>query len=323
MTPKSKISIAMAVYNGERFIQAQLDSFVGQTRLPDELVVSDNASTDRTVEIVREFAARAPFLVRLLINKSNLGVAKNFECAIRECSGEIIFLSDCDDIWYPNRVALTEEALDSHPRAGVAICDADLVDEQLRPMEQRLWPWRGFRNFQEVAGLAEGTTFDRTIPCYGVCIAFRASFRSLVLPLPDGPVLGVAGHDTFIVWCIVGAGAGGIALINAPLLAYRQHPAQMTKQGQVPRMPRWKARTERPTTVLLPLIERLETDTARVACVNHKMREAALRHWRSRVFLPAGRLSRSTVVVREYLAGRYNEFSDGLTTAVKDLLFVR
>lgn len=63
----------MAVYNGERFIREQLDSFVRQTRLPDELVVSDNASTDRTVEIVREFAARAPFPVRLFINDSKEG----------------------------------------------------------------------------------------------------------------------------------------------------------------------------------------------------------------------------------------------------------
>lgn len=87
----------MAVYNGERFIREQLDSFLRQTRRPHELVVSDNASSDRTVEIVREFAGRSPFPVRLFINERNIGVTKNFERAIREPSGDIIFLSDCDD----------------------------------------------------------------------------------------------------------------------------------------------------------------------------------------------------------------------------------
>ena len=62
MSATSRISIAMAVYNGERFLREQLDSFIRQTRLPDELVVSDNASTDRTVEIVREFVVAAPAL---------------------------------------------------------------------------------------------------------------------------------------------------------------------------------------------------------------------------------------------------------------------
>jgi len=110
----SKISIAMAVYNGDRFIGEQLESFVRQTRLPDELVVSDNASTDRTVEIVRDFARRAPFKVRLVINDRNLGAAKNFERAITECTGDVIFLSDCDDVWYLNKVSVMGQASPNH-----------------------------------------------------------------------------------------------------------------------------------------------------------------------------------------------------------------
>lgn len=322
MTERTKISVAMAVYNGERFIGEQLGSLARQQRLPDELVVSDDASTDRTVEIVRDFAARAPFPVRLLIHNQNVGCMKNYERAISECSGDVIFLCDCDDVWYPKKIALTEETLGSHPHAGVAICDADLVDEQSRPIRQRLWPWRGFKVGDET-GLAEGTRFDRSVPCYGPCIAFRGRFKPLVLPLPDGPAFRVAGQDTFITWCIVGAGAGGLALMNTPLLGYRQHSAQMTKQIPQSRVPRWNARTLRPFTFLVPLIERLESDAARTVCVNRKMRDAALQHWRCRCFLPLSKVRRVPLVMREYLSGRYDEFSDGLKTAVKDLLFVR
>jgi hypothetical protein len=317
------ISLAMAVYNGERFIREQFESLLQQTRLPDELVVSDDSSTDRTVEIVRAFASQVPFPVRLLINDQNVGCTKNYERAIRECSGDIIFLCDSDDVWYPNRIAITEEALDKHPKAGIAICDADLVDERSWPLGQRLWPWRGFNRSPEIAGLADGTTFDRSIPCYGPSIAFRGRFKDLVLPLPDGPTFRIAGQDTFITWCIVGAGAGGIVLINEPLLGYRQHSTQMTKQIQDIHLPRWTARTQRPLTFLIPLIERLESDAARAACVNPQMRDAALKHWRSRCFFSSNKIRRVPIVMREYLSGRYDEFADGLKTAVKDLLFVR
>jgi glycosyltransferase involved in cell wall biosynthesis len=135
----SKVSIAMAVYNGERFIQEQLDSFLRQIRLPDELVVSDNASTDRTVEIVREFSECAPFRVRLFINNHNLGVAKNFERAIEESSGDLIFLSDCDDVWYPEKVVVMEQLLAKNQHIAIALCDADIVDEALHPSGQRVW----------------------------------------------------------------------------------------------------------------------------------------------------------------------------------------
>lgn len=117
--------------------------------------------------------------------------------------------------------------------------------------------------------------------------------------------------------------SGGIALINAPLLGYRQHSAQMTKQIQESHLPRWNARTQRPLTFLTPLIERLQSDAASALCVNSKMRKAALQHWSTRCSLPTSKVCRIPVVVREYLGGHYDEFSDGLKTAVKDLLFVR
>src|ERR1700751_1590888 len=95
-----RVSIALAVYNGERFIAEQLESLANQTRLPDELIVSDDASTDQTVELIREFAARASFPVRLLLNDENVGCTRNFDRALRECNGDIIFLCDHDDVWY-------------------------------------------------------------------------------------------------------------------------------------------------------------------------------------------------------------------------------
>ena len=83
----------MCTYNGERFLAGQLASIAKQTRLPDELVVCDDRSTDRTVAMVREFAASATYPVRIFENEQNLGSAANFERAIRLCDGDLIALA--------------------------------------------------------------------------------------------------------------------------------------------------------------------------------------------------------------------------------------
>ena len=99
-----KISIAMATYNGANYLQEQLDSFVAQSRLPDELVVCDDASSDETIAILTRFAQAAPFIVIIVGNEKNLGYVKNFEKVISLCSGDYIFLSDQDDVWFSNKL---------------------------------------------------------------------------------------------------------------------------------------------------------------------------------------------------------------------------
>ncbi len=115
---QNRISIALCTYNGERFLNQQLASMAQQTRLPDELVVCDDRSTDRTLTMVREFAASAPYPVRIFQNEQNLGFAANFERAIRLCQGNLIALSDQDDIWYPIRLQRSEHEFTCPSRSG-------------------------------------------------------------------------------------------------------------------------------------------------------------------------------------------------------------
>ena len=88
----------MCTYNGERFLAAQLASIAKQTRMPDELVVHDDKSSDHTVAILQEFAHSALFPVRIIENPRNLGYAANFEAAIRNCDADLIALADQDDV---------------------------------------------------------------------------------------------------------------------------------------------------------------------------------------------------------------------------------
>ena len=104
-----KISIAIATYNGEKHLKEQLGSFVKQTRLPDELIVSDDLSSDNTFEIIKKFAEEAPFKVIYSQNKKTLGYAGNFSKALTKTSGDLILLSDQDDVWFNNKIETIEK----------------------------------------------------------------------------------------------------------------------------------------------------------------------------------------------------------------------
>src|SRR5438876_11483502 len=94
-----RISVALATYQGEQFLPEQLDSYLNQTRLPDELCVSDDGSGDGTIQIIEEFRRRAPFPVRLVAPAERLGSNRNFEHAATNCTGDVILFSDQDDVW--------------------------------------------------------------------------------------------------------------------------------------------------------------------------------------------------------------------------------
>lgn len=102
------ISIAMTTYNGERFLEEQLRSLTEQTTLPDELVVCDDGSTDSTLEILAQFAKRASFPVRIVINNHRLGWRENFFKAASLCSSDYIAFCDQDDVWLKDKLAVVE-----------------------------------------------------------------------------------------------------------------------------------------------------------------------------------------------------------------------
>lgn len=100
------ISIAMATYNGERFLKQQLDSLSNQVQMPSELVVCDDVSTDGTVEIIKRFSETAPFPVRLYFNSNRLGYRENFLKAASLCTSDCIAFCDQDDIWLKDKISV-------------------------------------------------------------------------------------------------------------------------------------------------------------------------------------------------------------------------
>jgi glycosyltransferase involved in cell wall biosynthesis len=120
------ISVAIATYNGARFIERQLQSILAQTMLPDEIVVCDDCSQDETIAILKSAQQRSKIPFRISANAKRLGYIKNFERAIMACSGSVIFLSDQDNVWFPEKI---ERMLAADQSALLVHSDAVLVDK--------------------------------------------------------------------------------------------------------------------------------------------------------------------------------------------------
>lgn len=221
----ARISVAMCTYNGARFLPLQLQSILQQTRLPDELVVCDDNSSDNTVAVASEFAHRAPFPVRIVQNATNLGSNKNFEQAIQLCTGDLIALSDQDDLWAPRRLEQSEAALRERPDCGLVFSDAEIIDDAGQRTGETLW--RNFLFTPDLqAALARGdyTPLARYRFITGATVMFRAQYRPFLFP-----ILGEWIHDGWIAMLI--ACLSGICFIAEPLVQYRQHAAQQVGLG--------------------------------------------------------------------------------------------
>jgi len=106
------ITIALCTFNGAVFLPAQWESILNQTRLPDEVVVCDDASTDETIALLKQYQTSAPFSVKIIQNPVQLGFNKNFEQALSQSSGDLVFICDQDDFWFPEKFAGHERLYD-------------------------------------------------------------------------------------------------------------------------------------------------------------------------------------------------------------------
>lgn len=318
-----KISVALCTYNGARFLSAQLASLLAQSRLPSELVVCDDGSTDGTLQILAAFQSDAPFPTRLHVNPVNLGPAKNFEKAIGLCEGDLIALSDQDDVWLPEKLDEAESHFDKYPDVDAVFSDAEVVDDELRPLKYTLWRQVGFTSAEQQM-MAEGKGLDvllRHVAVTGATLTIRASLRQRVLPIPPGWM-----HDAWIA--LIAAASGGLRTIPAPLILYRQHDSNEIGARRHSLRDRWRdtVHTDR-TTYYTSEIARYRAASERLLKFPGNVRpdtpnllEAKLRHLRARANLPTMRLLRILPILTELAARGYRRYSFGWQVAVKDFL---
>ncbi len=207
------ISVAMITYNGLPFLPAQAASILDQLSDQDELIISDDGSTDGSWAFLTDLAQRDP-RVRLLRNEGRPGIIGNFDHALQHCRGEIIFLSDQDDLWYPDKVTRLSQALSNPPMPWLVQSDAELIDAQgqviapsfyaIRHSRPGFWPnfWRN--------------TYQ------GCTLAFRRDLLEIALPLPASLPM----HDMWLG--LLAELTGPVLFVPDRLTGYRRHGANQS-----------------------------------------------------------------------------------------------
>jgi glycosyltransferase involved in cell wall biosynthesis len=316
-----KVSIALASYNGSRFIDEQLDSFVRQTRRPDELVVCDDGSSDDTVTRIERFAAHAPFEVRVERNASNLGFSGNFQKVLSLVTGDVIFISDQDDIWYPEKIERALAALEADPSIKLVINDEDLMDIDGNPLNATF------------LGNVRKLGYPDSHHGAGCCTTFRRELLPLLLPV-DAPT----NYDLWISTLTEYLGIRTV--IDVPLQLYRRHGENATATilaqqsvslwglfrtyGLADTRCEWRTRIEtlraqrkrieeqRPLAERLAGPERVEQAVARIGRETERLsRRLAL--------LAKPRPARLPSVLKLWSRGFYRDFAGG-KSAIKDIL---
>jgi len=215
-----KISIAMAVYNGSNYILQQLESLAKQSLLPDELIISDDCSTDDTLSICSKFSNTSPFPVKIISNISNLGYQKNFERALIECNGDVVFLCDQDDYWFENKIKTMIAEFSSNKNIGLVYCNGTYATKDLIPLDFTLFDTSGT---SELAKGNDRHPFDliKNPRIKGCTMAFLREYLPYILPIRELKNNHFWGHDYQLAFTL--SSFTMVSAIEEPLMLYRVH----------------------------------------------------------------------------------------------------
>lgn len=322
------VSVALCTYKGEMYLATQLDSILAQTRLPDELVVCDDASPDGTWALVENYAPRirsAGIRLSLHRNAANLGYVGNFQRALEATTGSIVFLCDQDDAWHPTKVARYLPEFERRSDLLVLHSNARLVDGDGGDMHCSLFEALEVTR-EELDVIHAGRAFEvlvRRNIVTGATMAVRRKVFETGLATPKGWI-----HDEWLA--MIATFMGTVDCLEAPTIDYRQHDSNQVgarRRGFVERLTGGgMSRLEFMTRTLLrtqTLLDVAEAGPMRLDAPSLDMLRSRLVHARFRATPPEHWPARLVAVLREYSSGRYSRFSNGPRSALSDMLLLR
>ena len=222
-----KISIAMTTYNGEKYCLEQLESLVDQKHKPCEIVIGDDGSQDRTIEIIEEFSKKIDIPIKLIRNSPGLGFAKNFFNVFMNCAGDWICFCDQDDVWFPNKIQKAVEVIHQKPDVNVIFQNSYICSYDLE-VRGRKFPDRfsaGSYTKKSLPGIWIWPGFLQTIK--------RQPFQSFLKAHCDknGQLdtcswKSMAAHDYWI--SVIANAIGGVEVLSEPVALYRRHDNAVT-----------------------------------------------------------------------------------------------
>lgn len=316
------ISVAMCTRNGGRFVGAQLESILAQSITPQQIVISDDDSSDDTREIIEAIVASRPDIAfTVLSNSPPLGITANFERAVLATTSDLIALSDQDDLWTVDRLAVMLARFEADTELSLLFSDARLIDDVDSPIGSTLFEALEVTR-AEVADIRMGRGYERLLRrnlATGATTVFRRGTLSAAVPFPASWV-----HDEWIA--ILAAALGKIDVIEEQLVDYRQHgenaigAARPTLSEKMSRLSASRsARNARLVARAKDLVDRLAT----IPDLQPGLLETArrkLRHESMRACLPAARWRRLVPVLRAVLHGDYRAYSRGKRDILRDLV---
>jgi hypothetical protein len=321
------ISVALCTRNGAAFVGEQVRSILEQSPEPHEIVLGDDASTDATVAIVERMvdehrAAGGRTQLVVLRHDPALGVTANFADALAHAHGDLVALSDQDDIWLPGKLAAALAAFDADPELLLLHTDARLVDAAGAPTGLTLLQALEITS-REQAGLEHGSAFDTLLRrnlVTGATVVIRRELLDSAAPFPPGWV-----HDEWLG--MIAAATGTLRLQPEPLIDYRQHggnqigarrPTLADRWAKLrePREPRATRLVER-TTALIAALERIGP---RVSTAHLEAARRRLAHENRRRDLPAFPLARVPSIISAAARGDYARYSRGAIDVLRDLV---
>ena len=204
----STISICIATYNGEKYIFQQLNSILKQINDNDEVIISDDSSTDRTLQIIRHFN---DVRIKIYPNNTFYSPILNFENALNKASGDLIFISDQDDIWEDNKIAVISQLLQQY---DLVVSDCSIIDS-----EGRLTNDSFFKIRKSGKGLLKNLYKNSYLGC---CMAFNKRILRKAMPFPKSLPM----HDMWIG--LISELYGKSFFCDATLIKYRRHSDSVT-----------------------------------------------------------------------------------------------
>ncbi|NOR55884.1 MAG: glycosyltransferase [Sulfurovum sp.] len=208
------ISIAMCTYNGERFIEEQIDSILNQSYANFELIITDDGSSDNTIEIIKKYLEHDK-RIKLYQNENNLGFVKNFEKAISLCSGNYIALADQDDSWKQNKLEVFIEKIEDNV---LIYSDALLIDEYSIETGKEL-----IRPDKNLVSGSNNRAFLLENCVSGNTLMFKRELLEHLIPIPSD----ISFHDIWITF--VASTYGSIIYTDESMTYYRRYSEQITK----------------------------------------------------------------------------------------------
>jgi glycosyltransferase involved in cell wall biosynthesis len=208
------ISVCMATYNGERFLRRQLETIIPQLAPEDELVISDDSSTDGTVIILSSYAS-ADARIRLFTGQRFRSPVFNFEHALRQSKGDILVLADQDDVWLDNKLPVVRDRFAARPEGAYLVAlDGYVVDEDERVSEDSI-----FRKLDAGPGFVKNVFDNRYLGC---CLAFSRELLDRALPFPKR----IPMHDMWLGQLCERIGI--TEFVPEKTILYRKHGASLT-----------------------------------------------------------------------------------------------